>query len=101
MQRSYINTLFYTLLFSGVVIHLVFLFTKEVSWFPWLVIRVCWYLVRTQDYLYSKNECWYFRRVPFSRGEKLQQLKSIKQLRLIDSEINQKRLWQNIQRLRQ
>jgi len=54
------------------------------------VLFVLWSLPGlAQDYLYSKSDAWHFRRVPFSGKVILQQLASIKQLRLIDRVVNQ------------
>ena len=65
------------------------------------VLFVLWSLPGlAQDYLYSKIDAWHLRRVPFSGELTLQQLASIKQLRLIDRAVNKERLWQGIEQLR-
>ena len=65
------------------------------------VLFVLWSLPgRAQDYLYNKSDAWHFRGVTFSGEVTLQQLASIKQLRLIDRAGNQERLWQGIEQLR-
>ncbi len=54
------------------------------------VLFVLWSLPGlAQDYLYNKSEAWHFREVTFSGKVTLQQLASIKQLRLIDRAGNQ------------
>jgi hypothetical protein len=52
------------------------------------------------DYIYQKRGKFYFRRIPFAKGVPLEQLRELRDLRVIDTAMNVHRLWQQIQHIR-
>ena len=93
MKRSVVNSIFFAVLFSTVINWAVFLIVREISLWNVLVIIILFILIKPQNYLYIKNDKTYFRRVPFFRGIPIENLKSVEDLRILDSSSNIVSLW--------
>lgn len=96
MKRSVLNSAFFAILFSSIINWFGFLIVKDISFWNGLVIILCFILIKPQSYLYQKNDRTYYRRVPFFRGIPIDKLKSVDDLRLLDSSSNIVKLWQLI-----
>lgn len=96
MRRSVINSAYFAIVFSSVANCFGFLIFKEFSIWNFLIIVLFFALVKPQNYLYDNGGRIYYRRVPFFRGIPIEELKSLKDLRLFDQSKNVYRLWQII-----
>jgi len=73
-----------------------FFYSQWALWF-FLCLPVLFVLVKSQDYLYQKDGKSYFRRIPFFGGVRLNQIKDMGDLKLVDTSATIQILWANIE----
>lgn len=100
MKRSALNRIFFALLYSAIPLQTIAITFDQWSAWYFLVIPCFYLLMYGDDYIYQKRGEFYFRRVPFLKGVPLEQLKDLKDLRVIDTAINVHRLWRRIEFIR-
>ena len=98
MPRSFINSIFLSLLIGGLFVNVYFLITQTISWTALLIIPVL-LIIKRQSYIYEHNHRYYFRRIPFTRGILLSSLNDIEDLRIVETAKNIGVLWQFIQKI--
>ena len=96
MERSKINSAYFTALFGSIIFLIWLAIFREFSVWNILLFVVVFIIIKLQNYLYQKDDKTYFRRVPFFRGILIEKLKGVEDLRLIDSSTNIVKLWQLI-----
>ena len=99
MPRSFINSIFLSLLIGGLFVNVYFLITQTISWTALLIIPVLLIIINRQAYIYEHNHRYYFRRIPFTRGILLSSLNDLKDLRIVETAKNTDVLWQFIQKI--
>jgi hypothetical protein len=100
MRRSTLNRVFFALLYGAVPLQIVTIAFEQWSIWYVLVVPAFYLLMYGDDYIYEKRGQFYFRSVPFFKGVPIQQLRELKDLRVVDTAINVHRLWRRIQHLR-
>ena len=97
MTRSILNSAFFALLYGALPLQMVsFFYSQWALWF-FLCLPVLFVLVKSQDYLYQKDGKSYFRRIPFFGGVRLNQIKDMGDLKLVDTSATIQILWANIE----
>jgi hypothetical protein len=97
MKRSILNSAFFALLYGALPLQMVsFFYSQWALWF-FLCLPVLFVLVKSQDYLYQKDGKSYFRRIPFFGGVRLNQIKDMGDLKLVDTSATIQILWANIE----
>ena len=99
MPRSFINSIFLSLLIGGLFVNVYFLITQSISWTALLIMPVLFIVIKRQAYIYQHNTRYYFRRIPFTRGILLSSLNDIEDLRIVETAENTNVLWQFIQKI--
>jgi hypothetical protein len=97
MKRSIPNSVFFALLYGALPLQIIsFIYSQWTVW-SFLGLPILFLLVRSQDYLYQKGEKTYFRRVPFVSGVRLNQIKDMGDLKLVDTSSTIQALWASIE----
>jgi 1,4-dihydroxy-2-naphthoate octaprenyltransferase len=97
MKRSIPNSVFFALLYGALPLQIIsFIYSQWTVW-SFLGLPILFLLVRSQDYLYQKDEKTYFRRVPFVSGVRLNQIKDMGDLKLVDTSSTIQALWASIE----
>lgn len=100
MQRSILNSVFFTLLYGALPLQLISLwFEQWTAWFL-LCLPIIFVFVKRQPYVYEKTNEIYFRRAPFFQGTPITQLRHMGDLRLVDTASTIQRLWVSIEEFR-
>ncbi|MFT7259589.1 MAG: 1,4-dihydroxy-2-naphthoate octaprenyltransferase [Glaciecola sp.] len=97
MKRSFLNSVFFALLYGALPLQIISLIYSQWAVWSLLGLPILFVLVRSQDYLYQKGDKTYFRRVPFSSGVRLNQIKDMGDLKLVDTSSTIKTVWASIE----
>jgi hypothetical protein len=97
MNRSSLNSIFFTLLYAALPLQIISLINSQWTVWSFLGLPLLFVLVRSQDYLYQKGEQTYFRRFPFFSGVRLNQIKDMGDLKLVDKSSTIQALWASIE----
>jgi hypothetical protein len=97
MKRSFLNSVFFSLLYGALPLQIISLIYSQWAFWSLFGLPILFVLVKSQDYLYQKNNTTYFRRVPFFSGIRLNQIKEIGDLKLVDTSSTIQALWVSIE----
>ncbi|MFT5540890.1 MAG: 1,4-dihydroxy-2-naphthoate octaprenyltransferase [Glaciecola sp.] len=100
MKRSILNSVFFALLFGALPLQIITIINEQ--WSVWFLffLPILFAVIKSQDYLYQKEDETLFRRIPFMKGISINELDDMRDLKLIDTSDTVQTLWENIEQIR-